>query len=442
VGVVRISGPRAPEIARRLFSPTNPGFDGFKPRFLHHGRLLDPSGGGIDEVLAVHMPGPRSFTGEDVVELHCHGGPAILSAALEALFALGARPAEPGEFTRRAFLAGRMDLAQAEAVAEMISAPTRPALRLAQGRLEGRLSRLVRDMAERLIRLRAELAVAVDFPEEDVEVLPPEQAARECRSVIDGLEAMLAQARRARPWREGALVVLAGPVNAGKSSLLNALLGRERAIVTDLPGTTRDFLEEALDLDGLPVRLVDTAGLREALDPAEQAGLDAGRSLALQADVVLLVVDESQPLPPDVEAFLDQVEGRPVLGVANKRDLPAAGERRPSEVLAGRGLESLDVSALHGENLDRIAEAVRDRVCATHREPDPEDLAPNARQARALQGALEELTALAREAEQGVPPDLLGVRLETACAALASVTGEITPEHVLDHIFERFCIGK
>ncbi|MGE4558139.1 MAG: tRNA uridine-5-carboxymethylaminomethyl(34) synthesis GTPase MnmE [Desulfovibrionaceae bacterium] len=442
VGVVRISGPQAVELANRLFRPASKNFTGFKPRFMHHGRLLDENGRRIDDILAVFMPGPRSFTGEDVVELHCHGGPAILSAALGALYAMGARPAEPGEFTKRAFLAGRMDLAQAEAVAEMINAPTRPALSLAQNRLDGGLSRRIGAMRDNLLHLRAGLAAAVDFPEEELECLPPEEIACACRGVLDELAAMLEAAKRSRPWRQGALVVLAGPVNAGKSSLLNALLGRKRAIVTDLPGTTRDFLEEALDLDGLPVRLVDTAGLRDALDPAEQAGLDAGKSLAAQADLVLLVVDESRPLASDVETLLELVRPDRVLVAANKSDLPSAEDRRPSAVLSDNGLEFLGVSALRGDNLQGLVRRMRERIAQEYREPDADEMVPNARQAKALADARTELESLAKEAADGVPYDLLGVRLETACAHLASITGEITPARVLDEIFSRFCIGK
>jgi tRNA modification GTPase len=442
LGVIRISGSRAVEVAARLFRSASTGFTGFRPRFMHYGRLLDENGRRIDDILVVFMPGPRSFTGEDVVELHCHGGPAILSAALGALFAQGARPADPGEFTKRAFLAGRMDLTQAEAVAEMINAPTRPALSLAQNRQDGGLSRRVAAMRDSLVQLRVGLAAAVDFPEEELDCLPREAIVRACRGVLDELGAMLEATKRSRPWRQGALVVLAGPVNAGKSSLLNALLGRKRAIVADLPGTTRDFLEEALDLDGLPVRLVDTAGLRDALDPAEQAGLEAGESLAAQADLVLLVADESRPLPPDAGTFLQRIRPERVLAVPNKSDLPGAGERRPSAVLSEQGMECIAVSALRGDNLQGLVRRIRERIAQEHREPDADELVPNARQAKALAGARSELESLTKEAANSVPYDLLGVRLETACAHLSSVTGEITPDHVLDEIFNRFCIGK
>ncbi len=443
VGIVRLSGPEARDIASALFWPTNPRFTDFEPRRLHHGHIKDQAGAVLDEALAVFMPGPRSYTGQDVAELHCHGGPAILQAVLEAAMALGARPAEPGEFTFRAWKNGRMDLTQAEAVAEAIAAPTRSGLALAQARLSGALGHRVRELRAALEDLRAGVCLAVDFPEEDMECLDPADFGRGVEQVATALREMLAGFERSRCWREGALAVLAGQVNAGKSSLLNALLGRERAIVTAAPGTTRDYLEEAVSLDGLPVRLVDTAGLRESADAAEAAGVSRSRDMIRAADLVLLVVDGGLPAHADDLALCRKAGPKRVLAALNKSDLPGHASD-PRRRLTQLGMECIDISAKTGAGLATLSERMRERILeATHAvEPQESDLAPNLRQSQAMRQALDELEALARDIRGKLPYDLLGVRLETACAFLSELTGDIAPADVLDSIFSRFCIGK
>jgi tRNA modification GTPase len=469
VAVLRVSGPACRDIGGRLFRSLRPGFTGFKPHRLHYGEILDTSGLPLDRGLAVLMPGPGSFTGEDVLELHCHGGPGLVRAVLAALLASGARLARPGEFTQRAFLHGRLDLTQAEAVAEMVAAPSRAALAWAKAKLDGLLGRRVADLRRGLEELRVKLAVAVDFPEDEVDCCPPEELAQGADAARAGIEALLAGMRRAAPWREGAMVVLAGRVNAGKSSLLNALLGRERAIVADLPGTTRDYLEESLDLEGLPVRLVDTAGLRETGDVVELAGVRRGRELSDQADLVVLVAEATRLLGEEERALLSRLGSVRVLAALNKCDLaqgarpqernpaadsPGSGGGDPSADMAvdtagdlvreldGLGVEYCLVSARTGLGLEGLGRAVRARLLADGSEPEPDAPVPNARQAEALSRAAGELSALAEEARAGLPCDLLGVRLELACAILSEITGEMAPDQVLDAIFSRFCIGK
>jgi len=335
VGIVRVSGPGARAVGQGLFESSRPGFAGFLPYRLHHGWAYDAEGRRLDEVLAAFMPGPGSYTGEDVLELQGHGGPAVLRAVLGAALACGARMAEPGEFTYRAFRSGRMDLTQAEAVAELIAAPTAAGAALAQARLAGGLGRSVAALRARLEELRAQLCVAVDFPDDELECLAPQAFEAGVRAVGAELAELVRGFERGRVWREGVLCVLAGRVNAGKSSLMNALLGRERAIVTDIPGTTRDWIEEALDLDGLPVRLVDTAGLRETGDAVERAGLERGRELVERADVVLLVVDHTLPLAGEDVALARELGPGRVLAVLNKADLAAAAQE--PQGLAGAG---------------------------------------------------------------------------------------------------------
>ena len=451
VAIVRISGPLAKDILHRLFLPRHPNFQSFHPHRLHHGHVRDAEGRTLDEVLAVFMPGPASFTGEDTAEIHCHGGQAIPTAVLEAALAVGCDTAAPGEFTKRAFLNGRLDLTQAEAVAEMIAAPTRAGLGLARARLEGTLGRKVGELKGSLEYLRVQLCVAVDFPEEEIECLAPEDFLTAVEEIAEDIRSLLAGHERTRCWREGALVVLAGRVNAGKSSLLNTLLGRERAIVTATPGATRDYLEESLVLDGLPVRLVDTAGLRNTgeivRDEAELQGLAASRDLALQADLVVLVADATLPLGPPEQELASHLDRDRLLLAANKSDLPPQGKNTaPGTPLSLPEEDVLHTSAKTGQGIDQLARRIRDklvsRLAKGKGEPEEGELVPNLRQSQALAKALKELEELARDIRNQTPYDLAGVRLETTCAILAEITGEITTAEVLDSIFESFCIGK
>lgn len=476
VGIVRLSGPEAPALAQALFRSPHPGFVGLKPRRLHHGSLVDAAGRVLDEVLVAFMPGPGSFTGEDVVELFCHGGPAVLRAVLEELLTRGARLATPGEFTLRAFLNGRLDLTQAEAVAEMIAAPTRAALHLAQMKLSGALSQRIAALRKALESLRARLCLAVDFPDEDVECLPLPQLRQEALAAAAGVERLLAGVERARAWREGVLAVLAGRVNAGKSSLMNALVGRRRALVSATPGTTRDYLEEQLDLSGLLVRLVDTAGLRgpagdlglmaappveglaraktpdspepldsvQSLDPVEREGQDLSREFMGRAEAVLYVLDASAPLHLVDRMALEGLPPTRTLVLLNKSDLAASRELSAEAlgVARGLGLECVAVSAKTGEGLEELCARLRERLLGTCAEPGVDEVVPNARQAAVLRQARAELVALADDAEAGMPYDILGVRLEAACRLLSELTGEITPDGVLEDIFSKFCLGK
>lgn len=438
IGIVRLSGPGAGQIAQDLFHSSRPGFTGLKPYRLHHGQLRDVHGAFMDEVLAALMPGPGSFTGQDVVELHCHGGAAILRRVVEECLRLGARLAAPGEFSRRAFLNGRMDLTQAEAIMELVAAPGAVAVGLAGSKLEGLLARRVGELRASLETLRVQLCVAVDFPEDEVECLAPEALARVAGDVREVIADLAANYDRGRCWREGALVVLAGQVNAGKSSLMNAILGVNRAIVTDIPGTTRDYLEESVQIGGLPVRLVDTAGLRAALDSVELMGIERSREFLARADLVLLVIDSE--LGPGAED-LDLAAGTGnLLVVANKTDL-LVGEAGWLGEGPWSGKEVCRVSAKHGHGVSELMDAVRRRV-AESGAPEEGALVPNLRQHAALVRAAAELDLLLEELAAGLPYDILSVRLDTACAILSEITGEITSEEVLNAVFDGFCIGK
>ena len=443
VGIVRVSGPEALPILEKLFRPAGKG-NGFRPWTLRRGRVLDTEGSVLDDALAVHMPGPKTFTGEDVAEFQCHGGPVLLASVLEACLACGARLAERGEFTRRAFLNGRMDLTQAEAVAEMIAAPSREGARRAAAKLDGVLGQRIADLRERLEHLRAQICLAVDFPEEEVDCLPQEGFLNAIAEVGSAVSSLLAGFERTRCWREGVTVALAGPVNAGKSSLMNAFLGRQRAVVTEYPGTTRDFLEEPVRLAGLPARLVDTAGLRETDNPAEAQGIELGRSMIASADVVLLMVDGTEGSTETTWRLLSELGPGRTLLVWNKSDLATPPLRwyvsETGEEPAGHAV----VSARRGEGLEALAEAVRALALSRSqgREPEPGEAVPNLRQAQSLSAVRAELDALAEDVRAGIPYDLCAVRLEGAASALAEITGLDTPDEVLNRIFESFCIGK
>lgn len=441
VGIVRISGVDCRAIASTIFRATKADFTDFTPYKLHYGHVLDTDKRELDDVLCAFMPGPNSYTGEDVIEINCHGGRAVLAAVLQEALDRGARLAERGEFTYRAFMNGRIDLTQAEAVAEMIHAPTKAAMHLAQVKLSGLLGEKISSLRMKLEQLRAQLVVAVDFPDDEVECLSPEDLIKTSAEVRTEIETLLSAVDRTRAWREGALVVLAGRVNAGKSSLMNALLGRNRAIVTDQPGTTRDYLEESVNLDGLNVRLADTAGIRKTDDAIEAAGLEMGRELMDRADLVLLLADGVKPMTDETMSTADTLDAKNTLAVLNKSDLPDF-DADNSKPLTDLGFEVIDISAKTGQDIDTLCARIRDRILQGAGQPDPDELAPNARQAKVLKEAAEELLFMEQDTEAEIPYDLLSVRLETACNALSGITGEITSNEVLNSIFDSFCIGK
>ena len=447
IGIVRISGPQSRSIGGLVFRSARHRFSGFASHVLHHGWIVDAQGTKVDEVLLSYMPAPASYTGEDVVEINCHGGPAVVQTVLELVLAHQARMAEPGEFTLRAFVNGRMDLSQAEAVAEMVEAESRVGMTMAGVKLDGRLKGVVdglrRDLQDMLARIMADM----DFPDEveDSEVSGGEKSKDDVLSRVhaacQGIARLLEAANRYRCYREGALVVLAGRVNAGKSSLLNALLGRNRAIVTSFPGTTRDYLEEGLNLDGLPIKIVDTAGLRQTDDEVERAGLEQGGDLMHRADLVCLVFDLSQELDHEIQNTAVGLGTGKVLAVGNKSDLSQV-EDSPENWFREHGFDVEFVSATTGQGLDTLTQAVRSRIVGRAPEPQADALVPNLRQKDALHKAWDALQEAVQALQAGMPPDIVLVPLQEATDRLGEITGEIATEDVLDQVFSRFCIGK
>jgi tRNA modification GTPase len=429
IGVVRLSGPASHEIARTILDRGEP----LQPRHATLARVR-----GVDEVIATYFAAPHSYTTEHVVEIAAHGSPVVLRAIVDAAMSAGARLAEPGEFTLRAFLNGRIDLVQSEAVADLIDAATPLQARTAFDQLEGTLTRRIREIDAALFDLVARLEASLDFPDEGYHFITPPQIRAGVETVIDGIDRLLADARRGRTVREGAQVALVGPPNAGKSSLFNYLAGHDRAIVTAVPGTTRDLVTETIDLCGIPITLIDTAGLRETSDVVEREGVDRARQAADVASVTVLVMDGSMPLQDDEKGLLAASWGRQRwVIVRNKCDLPARWDCATHD---GRAVA---VSAVTGQNLDELRRAILERLEGGEERRDAPTIT-NARHIALLARARTHLRSAADAAAEGVatPEEFLLAELQPARAAIEEVTGTRTSEDLLQHIFERFCIGK
>jgi len=439
IGIVRLSGPDALSIADRLFRPSGEGCAPSEQASFTtcHGHVVDGEAR-VDEVLLTVMRAPRTYTTQDVVEVNCHGGIVPIRRTLELALREGARLADPGEFTKRAYYHGRIDLAQAEAVADVINAQTDAAHRAAQHHLAGALSGKIAELRDRLVDVAAVLEASIDFVEDDIDTLDR----GELRSRIEGLEQdmrrMLASAQAGRALREGLQVAIAGRPNVGKSSLMNALLNEDRVIVAPQPGTTRDVVEETVNMGGFPVTLADTAGLRDSCDAVERAGVDRARDCIDRADVVLLVLDGSEPMRPEDLALLSDLASPKTLLVINKLDLP----RRVSTEDLPDGAEAVSVSALTGQSLEELRQAVVGRVWTGDGPPAAEVIVTNVRHQQAVQRAADALAECLQAEAEGAYDEILAEFLRRALNALGEITGDTAPEDVINHIFATFCIGK
>ena len=432
IGIVRVSGPRAGEMARAVAGRLP------EPRVATSARFLADDGETLDTGLALWFPAPHSYTGEDTLELQGHGGPVVLDRVAGRIFSLGARPARPGEFTERAFLNGKLDLARAEAVADLIDAATHEAARLARRSLDGALSDRVNAAVAELVEIRTFVEGALDFPDEEVPDLPEDLLAERLDRVRAAVAAARGTAARGNLLREGFGVVIVGRPNVGKSSLLNRLVGRERAIVTEVPGTTRDTLHEPVQVDGLPLRVVDTAGLHPTEDPVERIGIERTWAAVEEADAVLAVVDDRLGLEDADREILDRISDRlPRVVVHNKIDLTGApaGERE-----SGAGFFRITLSAKTGDGVDRLCERLK---ALAGYEPRAEGLfMARRRHLVALDEALDALDAAKRGDEEGAGSELVAEDLRLAQRALGEITGEFTTDDLLGRIFATFCIGK
>lgn len=442
IGVVRMSGLLSGSIARTLFRPKNTPFS-FVSHHFHYGELIDPENGNpVDEVLLVLMKSPKTYTKEDIVEIHCHGGYFILRKALELVLGQGARMALPGEFTKRAFLNGRIDLTQAEAVIDLIKAKTRESLEIAGQQLRGLLYREMASVREKLVQHLAMLEAHIDFPEEEIEAIPLTEMKEDLLNKVQKLEEWISTHEEGRVFREGISCAITGKTNVGKSSLLNMLLKQERAIVTPIPGTTRDVIEEVLNIHGIPVRLMDTAGLRKAMNTIEQEGMRRAKERVADADLVLLMIDRSRDLDEDDEEIFCEIDAKKKVIVLNKKDLSrkvslkSVKERFPDHPI-------VQISALKGEGIEDLQRAIYSSLLHRDTRISPEHLVvANIRHKIALSNTKQSLSDALRGLEEGGSLEFIAFEIRSALDSFGEIVGETTTEEVLNRIFDQFCIGK
>lgn len=439
IGIIRISGPEARAVGDRVFRAASGESlmqsAGYTCRF---GYVIDESGARLDECIATVFASPKSFTGEDVVELSCHGGLFILKTALQAVLAAGASPAAPGEFTRRAFLNGKMDLAQAEAVMELISAQGREAMKAAQAGHGGALSRRIAAIRADLTDVGAHLVAWADYPDDDIPQVDEKMLKERLAAGREALEALVVSFDGGRVLREGVVTVIAGKPNAGKSTLMNLLAGCERSIVTDLAGTTRDVVEETVLLGEIPLRLADTAGIRETEDRVERIGVQIALERVKTAQFVLAVFDASEALNDDDRAMMEAIGDTPCVAVVNKSDLPAAIDMAEIEA---RFPAVVTVSALSGDGLSALAQAAA-KVLQTAALNPNDGILYTERQRADAKAALACIEEAENALRLGMTWDAVTVSLEGAVAALNELTGERVSDAVVDRVFEKFCVGK
>lgn len=449
IGIVRISGPDADRIAGAIFRQGKQArpvdVAALPSHYLHYGYVVEPKTERIvDEVLLARMAAPRSYTREDVVEISCHGGPLVVREVLRLTLEAGARHAEPGEFTLRAFLNGRIDLSQAEAVMGIVSARTSESLEMAVEELRGRLTNRLGPAREALIESLAYLDASADFPEDEV---PPLDLDEALRRADEALAEVVASARLGLLYREGIQIAIVGRPNVGKSSLMNSLLRTERAIVTDIAGTTRDVITESITLQGIPATLLDTAGIAETEDVIEQMGIDRSRRALDSAGLAIFVLDGSVPPTPDDEHVAELLHRRfdgdsrdGLVIVLNKRDLPTRHNHEAIRALLPEP-PVVEVSTRTGEGLEALEATLYERLVARAGEAAAPAMV-TVRQQRALVRALESVRQARQALDAGIPHDLLAVDVRDALYAVGEITGEQVSETILDEIFARFCIGK
>ena len=444
IGIVRVSGEGCLSLCDKVFRAVNGRpFADQDARKMVYGEMLDSQGRVIDQGLAVRFPGPNSYTGEDSAEFHCHGSPVVLRELLGALFAAGARQAKAGEFTRRAFLNGRLDLTQAEAVIDLIDAETASAARNAAAQLDGGLRRVLEPIQDALLDVTSRFYAVVDYPDEDIEDIRPEQVAQALDSSAAALDRLLATCQRGKVLKSGVRTAIVGRPNAGKSSLLNALAGFDRAIVTDIPGTTRDTVEESVLCGGVLLRLTDTAGIRDTEDTVEQLGVERSRKALEAADLVLAVVDGSVPPTAEDLAVLRLAAKSPRwIAVFSKCDLWDTKARSVGVIgQVGAPAATVSLSAVTGQGLDRLEAAVA-ALFPAGEAPDSGSLLTDQRQEEAARRARDAVRRAKEALDAGLTPDAILTDAEEALDALGELTGRTAKEEIVSRIFSRFCVGK
>ncbi len=444
IGIVRVSGSLAIPIACQLFrSPRAVSPAELPTHTLTYGHVVDTTASGerIDEVLLGIMRAPKTYTAEDIVEFNCHGGIVPLTAVLELVVKAGARLAAPGEFTKRAFLNGRLDLAQAEAVAELIGSKTELSRKIALNALEGKLSETVNRLSDRLASLLAEIEASIDFPEEALDFMKVKTQLQTARAIQVDLMHLLQTASEGRLIKEGITVAILGKPNVGKSSLLNALVQTARAIVTDIPGTTRDTLEEAINLDGIALNLIDTAGIRQTTDIVEQQGVQRSKAVLNQAEFLLLMFDASHPLnEADIE-LLQTAKSHRAIFILNKVDLPVVTHAEALRAYCPKK-RVVQTAIPEGKGIEALKIALREELLGGEFVLGESPIVTNARHKEALRRAYEGLNYAIESLANGMPPELVSVDLHISLDSLGDIVGKTTTEDILDRIFSQFCVGK
>ncbi|MGB9809584.1 MAG: tRNA uridine-5-carboxymethylaminomethyl(34) synthesis GTPase MnmE, partial [Caldanaerobacter sp.] len=431
IGIVRISGEDALEILSRIFRPfKKKDIKAVKSHTIHYGHIVDPETGEVyDEVLVTVMKKPHTYTREDVVEINCHGGIVVTSKILELVLRNGARLAEPGEFTKRAFLNGRIDLSQAEAVIDIITSKTMLANRYAQKQLAGVLGQKMRELRDKIMGLLSHLLALIDFPEENVEELEKSEIKKRAEEILKDIEKLIDASESGRIIREGLKTAIIGKPNVGKSSLLNALLRQERAIVTDIPGTTRDVIEEYMSIKGIPIKLIDTAGIRHTDELVEKIGVEKSKEVLAEADLILFVLDSSRELSKEDYEIFDIISGKNVIYVLNKIDLPKKIDETELKNLVGNGI-IVEVSTIKGLGLDRLETEIYNLVFKGRVSAGEEDIITNARHKEALMNAKKYMESVLEAIERGFSEDLITIDVNGALEEIGKITGETATEDV------------
>jgi tRNA modification GTPase len=440
IAVIRVSGPDSIHIVDKVYQGKK-SLSEAKTHTIHYGYLTDPdSGSRFEEVLISVMRAPRTFTKEDVVEVHCHGGLVASKRVLDVLLEVGARLADPGEFTKRAFLNGRLDLSQAEAVIDVIRSKTDRAMNVAIQQVSGRLSRKVESLRHEIIRMMAHIEVTIDYPEHDVEELTYTFLKEEAIKVIGHIDEMLMTAKQGKILREGISTAIIGRPNVGKSSLLNALIQDNRAIVSDIPGTTRDVIEEYVQVRGIPLKLIDTAGIRETEDVIERIGVERSRKVLSEADLILLVINSSEPLTDDDLTLIELIKNMQTIVIANKIDLPIRMDLAYVKAIFPNRV--VTTSVIEDEGLDVLEKSIADLFFEGSIQGEDYTYVSNSRHIALLRMARKQMGDVVSGIDAFVPVDMIQIDLKSAWESLGEVIGDSVSEDLIDQIFSQFCLGK
>ncbi len=442
IGIIRVSGPESIEIVDKIFkSIKGKSLANVESYTAHYGHIIDQNNEIIDEVITLVMKSPKTFTTENIVEINCHGGMVPLRKVLDLVLQAGARLADPGEFTKRAFLNGRIDLAQAEAIIDLIRSQTEKGMKVALNQLEGGLSNKIGKIKGDLVKLLAHLEATIDFPEDEIEDFNSDQLDDRINSIIIKVESLLATSQKGKIIKEGIETAIIGRPNVGKSSLLNALVREKRAIVTDIPGTTRDIIEEVINIDGIPVKIIDTAGIRETKNLVEKIGVERSEEFLDQADLVLLVLDSHQGLTAEDLQLMESIKEQKAILIINKLDLDSKIDMdKIEEVLPNKPV--VKTAAIESEGIDELEGVISKLVFSGDVKNQDQTMITNMRHKNALDRAYQRLLDLRKTFELDLPNDFITIDLRETLEAVGEITGDTIGEDIIDQIFADFCLGK